>query len=469
LLQILLPELEQVVAEDDELGKIPSSRDLSDRISATARRILACLRQYSSWLVSNASHLVALENHEVVGVQITEFWRIYANALTLLAATFQKSDLPSIDYLLEEDEDTIAFTPFTNSCTLSRFYHADGVTLKPRSRDQTVQRYHPSVEMLFRVRGLLEDGVALVTRLVCHLPSPCVSWKLTDLQNESSQTPVPLIIVEDARFEFKEKGLPSEPSFNKSHSHSHSAASINRDDIERAKRSSMPSRRPTDIPEDASESLAPSVSTNTTMRRMVDGLVASEVSENHEPNPHFPQISHGESPPTPTVDGFEDAAYEDLKSGTKSKNGGPMDNLENIRPMLPSIWNSPFAPRPGETESPHTRPSTAHRHAVVPSTGTPPATSSNTMFQEALLRQQQELEMQQSSIYDLPTTASTLPASSCRNTTFLGREASPAPSPFASSPSLPSAAFPSYDVPRNVAQQPRFGAIGEIPPSGQGG
>ena len=168
MLQILLPELEQIVAEDDELDKTPSLRDLSDRISATARRILPCLRQYSSWLVSNVSHLVALDHHETTGVQITEFWRIYANALTLLAATFQKCDLPNVEYLLEEDEDTIAFPPFTNPSTLNRFFQADGVTLKPRSRDQTVHRHHPSVEMLFRVRGLLEDGIALVTRLVWH-------------------------------------------------------------------------------------------------------------------------------------------------------------------------------------------------------------------------------------------------------------------------------------------------------------
>ena len=277
------------------------------------------------------------------------------------------------------------------------------------------------------------------------------------------------MMVGDVRFEFNEKDLPSEPSFNKSHSHSHSAASINRDDIERAKRSSMPLCPPTDIPEDASESLAPSFSTNTAMRRMVDGLVASEVSENYEPKPYFPQISHGESPPTPTADKFENGTHEVLHHGIKGKNDRPLESLENIRPVLPSIWNSPFTPRPGETDSPHTRPSTARKHLVGSSTSNPLAQSSNARFQEALLRQQQELEMQQSSVYDLSTTTSLQPASSGRNANCLGREASPIASPFASSPSIPCATFPSYDVPRNLAQQPQFGAIGEIPPSGQGG
>jgi Est1 DNA/RNA binding domain len=166
LLQILLREVEQVVAEDDQLGGIIPRKDTPDKISPTVRRILPCLRQYSSWLVSCASNLVALENHEFVGVQVTEFWRIYADALTLLAATFHKADMPDVDYLLEEDEDTIAFTPFTNANTSRRYVQTDGLTPRPRSRDQGIQRHHPSVEMLYRVRGLLEDGISLATKQV---------------------------------------------------------------------------------------------------------------------------------------------------------------------------------------------------------------------------------------------------------------------------------------------------------------
>jgi Est1 DNA/RNA binding domain len=172
LLQILLSELEKVVADDDELGKTAPPKDTSDRITATARRILPCLRQYSSWLVSNAAQLVALDSHDFVGVQITEFWRLYANALTLLAATFQNVDSSTVDYLLEEDEDTIAFIPFTNSSTSKRYFQSDRVTLKPRSSDQAIQRHHPNMEMLFRVRGLLEDGIELVGEKVWQAPLP---------------------------------------------------------------------------------------------------------------------------------------------------------------------------------------------------------------------------------------------------------------------------------------------------------
>lgn len=289
------------------------------------------------------------------------------------------------------------------------------------------------------------------------------------MQNDTSEASVPLMVVDGSRFEFKEKGIPPEPGYNKSHAHSHSSATINRDDIERAKQNGNPSRGSIDIPEDPSESVAPSGSTSTTMHRMVDGLVASEVSEHHEPSAHFPQISHGESPPTPTADDFEADVYKSSQSAPEATTSAPMESQRNIRPALPSILNSPFAPRPGEASSPHSRPGTAHRHPVL--TNTPTPLSSNTRFQEALLRQQQEIEMQPSSLYELPTTSLSQPASSAKNPRFLARDISPAviSSPFASSPSVPSPTFPSYDVPRQVPKQPRFGAVGQIPPSGPGG
>lgn len=260
---------------------------------------------------------------------------------------------------------------------------------------------------------------------------------------------------------------------------------INRDDIERAKHNRKPVRGSIDIPDDTSESVAPSGSVGTSMHRMVDGLVASEISDNQDPpTPHFPQISHGDSPPTPTADTFDDdaGAHQTSQQSTTTA-GPPTTHHEPLHATLPSIWNSPFAPRPGEApSSPHTRPGTAHKYSVPPAVHPPVAQSSHSRFQEALLRQQQELQMQQSSASllsdSLPTPSlSQAPSTTARNQTrFLGAGAggdlSPiiTPSPFASSPSIPSTTFPSYDVPRLVPRLARFGAVGEVlPPSGQGG
>lgn len=161
------------VRPKDDLGFVSTTRDKTDMISATTRHILPSLRQYSSWLVSSAPQLVAFKTHQFPGVQIKEFWRVYADALALLLASFQEPDLPGLSYLLEEDEDTLAFTPFMNPSTSRRYFQDDGLTLKPRSRCDAVQRHHPSIEMLLRARGLVEDGKALVARKVL---GPSLDW-----------------------------------------------------------------------------------------------------------------------------------------------------------------------------------------------------------------------------------------------------------------------------------------------------
>ncbi|KAF7513636.1 hypothetical protein GJ744_008930 [Endocarpon pusillum] len=456
LLRILLQELEQVTVDDDDLGDGSLPNDTSGKLSTAARRILPCLRQYSSWLVSNASHLVGLADHESMRVQIKEFWRVYADGLTLLASTFHKPNLPDLHYLLEEDEDTIAFTPFINPETSRRYYQADGVTRRPRSHDEGVQRHHPSVEMLFRIRGLLEDAISLATK-----------------KDDGNGVSVPLMVIDDMRFKFTGKELPLQPTYHKSHSHPHSSLIINRGDVERAKQKSKPVPNPNAHLEDASQSIIPCESVSMLKHPIVDNVIASEVSTHQEPGSAFPRVSHGEPPRTPTA---KRSSSADGFYGLPASTSALTEPHETMRPSFPSMMNSPFAPRPGEAPSPQSPPSTAaHGHLQSPASSTPNTLqSSNTRFQASLLRQQAELEMQpQSSIYDLPTTSLSQPPSSPgKNPRFgLGRDMSPFLSPFASSPSVvPEAAmFPTYDVPRPVPEQSRFGAVGQTPPSGQGG
>lgn len=122
--------------------------------------MLPALRQYSSWLLSNAEILVAQVGDNVLNVQIRELWKIYATTLTLLTSTFSVSELPQVEYLLDEDEDTVGFKPLDNEVTKRRFY--DEINLaaqKPKYHDRGVQRHHPTVEMLGRIRDLLTDGM----------------------------------------------------------------------------------------------------------------------------------------------------------------------------------------------------------------------------------------------------------------------------------------------------------------------
>ena len=166
LLQVLQPELERFM--NDDINGIEGAKfNESNRITAVARRIWPGLRHYSSWLLSNKHILIAGVGDASLNIQIKELWKIYANTLTLLAATFPVTALPSIDYLLEEDEDTLGYKPFNNNTTFRRFRIPGKETLKPKYHDKGIERHHPNVEMLGRVRDFLTDGLELAFDKVC--------------------------------------------------------------------------------------------------------------------------------------------------------------------------------------------------------------------------------------------------------------------------------------------------------------
>lgn len=159
LLQILQPELESSAPSDPNQGECDAWS--SDYISAVTRRILPGLRHCSAWLMSNTPLLVAHVGDTPLNVQVKELWKTYANTLTLVAATFSVSDLPVIEYLLEEDEDTIGFKPFQNDRTRRIYYDSMSGNRKATFHDKGIERHHPNLEMLGRLRDLLVDGMEL--------------------------------------------------------------------------------------------------------------------------------------------------------------------------------------------------------------------------------------------------------------------------------------------------------------------
>lgn len=111
-----------------------------------------------------------MQSNAFVSVHLNEFWKIYADALTLLIATFPVLDLPSVDYLLDEDEDTIAFKPLCNENTHLRYFDPEVMKMKSR-RGGGIERSHPNDEMLSRIRGLVTDAVQLCRDEVSVLQS----------------------------------------------------------------------------------------------------------------------------------------------------------------------------------------------------------------------------------------------------------------------------------------------------------
>ena len=66
-----------------------------------------------------------------------------------------------MEYLLEEDEETLGFKPFITEATSQR-YKSDQGTTKPRITDPGIERNHPNIEMLCRIRDFVIDGLDLV-------------------------------------------------------------------------------------------------------------------------------------------------------------------------------------------------------------------------------------------------------------------------------------------------------------------
>lgn len=159
LLRILQPELERSVGDDLPVGNIERPKQLSDKITLIARRIMPGLRLYSSWFVTNAAVLAANIGDTATVVLTKEMWKAYADILTLLASAFPSQDLPITNYMLEEDADTVGFKPLLSDRTRKIWYSDE--KLKPKFSHPVVERHHPNVEMLVRVRDFLIDGLQL--------------------------------------------------------------------------------------------------------------------------------------------------------------------------------------------------------------------------------------------------------------------------------------------------------------------
>lgn len=132
-------------------------------MTASIRRILPALRHYSSWLTCNINVFVGYTDQSGLGDLIQDFFGLYASAMTLLASIVDLNSLPLIEYLLEEDEDTIAFKPLREH-DRSRYFDESSGTLKQKLHTHGVERHLPNFEMLGRIRDLLTDAVALAVK-----------------------------------------------------------------------------------------------------------------------------------------------------------------------------------------------------------------------------------------------------------------------------------------------------------------
>lgn len=275
LLQVMQPELERL-SEGDDVTHHNGDRppQLSDKITAVARRVLPGLRLYSTWFARFWNVLEASLADTLSKVEVQELWKSYAETLSLLASSFPADRLPSDSYMLEEDTDTIGFQPLVSPETLKLWYN--GGDMKQKWTD--LERNHPNIEMLMRIRDLLVDGLVLT---------------------QNSEAPLDL---DGSRFIYREAGLPSELLASPNNRVDGSPAIP----AETMDFPLFPQEAP--IPDDqksysvaaASESASTTLAKDPAMNRMVDDLVGPD--EGLDPLPEEDE----NIPPTPPEQTFDD-------------------------------------------------------------------------------------------------------------------------------------------------------------------
>ncbi|KAK9448520.1 uncharacterized protein V1518DRAFT_419179 [Limtongia smithiae] len=153
LLRVLYSELEEVRRAATGMAEIQSST-----LSPASRRILACLRMYSSWLRTIAITSLVDNDDPMMQQSIEDMWRQYAQTLSSLAVLFGSLSFEKTDVLLNEDIDLIGFLPLESGLTGVR---ASAKTFTLTEIEEFTSRLHPSQEVILRVSDILTDAHAL--------------------------------------------------------------------------------------------------------------------------------------------------------------------------------------------------------------------------------------------------------------------------------------------------------------------
>ena len=312
LLQVLQPELERLSEADDvTLQNGDTARQLSDKITAVARRILPGLRLYSTWFARYWQVLNANIADTLTTVDVQELWKAYAATLTLLTSSFPVDQLPQENYMLEEDTDTLGFQPLVSPDTMKVWYN--GEVLKPKWSD--VERNHPNVEMLMRIKDLLIDGLLLT-------------------QNADAPLDLAGTLTGGTRFIYREAGLPSEllasPNTGADGTPVLSPRAVDVPLFSQA--APIPDDQKSFSVAAASESASTTVAKDTAMRSMVDDLVGAD--DGLDPLPEEDE----NVPPTPPEQTFEDTTVlnDNIYAPTPFSISDLVNSVKNYKPLSPA-------------------------------------------------------------------------------------------------------------------------------------
>ncbi|KAI4254068.1 MAG: hypothetical protein LQ352_003314 [Teloschistes flavicans] len=301
----------------------------SSALPSIARRLLPCIRYYQSWLTSRAALLSIHLSDAAMSPTVRELWKVYAATISSLVSITNFEDIPRLDYLLEEDEEVLGFRPLQDGQPEQRYFDMVSQKAKLKCHGKGVKRHHPNIEMLCRVRDFVEDALELAQSdyvpLHFDLENGCFVVEEDMLRPESSQTS--LMDMDGASTAQQEKI-------------SH-ALHVPNNDAE------------TTTDNAVSLGASTSLSLSNSMNQMVDDLVDHDPSNDHAPSSR-PTAPNGSSArrvdgATNTSYGVGDSTLTALEIANQMRSWSPERQVpEAPRPILPSILNFPFAPRPDE-------------------------------------------------------------------------------------------------------------------------
>jgi hypothetical protein len=323
LLQLLQTELAGSSDSEDAPDVTGKARtNINKKLTIVIRRILPAVRQYSIWLIANAVILTNMDSHNALHIEIKELWSIYASTMTLLVASFPVDQLPSVSYLLEEDADTVGFSPLRDTTYCDLYTTEAG--LKPRITDPGVERQHPNIEMHARIRDLLGDAMVIGT---------C---------NDKLDQKIAPIVQEGNGFHFLEAGIhiPSPVE-----DHNPYKENWHREDAPVPSRHSQASRQPQRTGPPSVAASDSHLSMDTDMYRMVDNLVAAPGASAK----HQSQVSGSDE----TSYGMHSSTFEKALTTTLATKAEGDPRPMSRHPStpyknIPSVFKNAFSPQPNE-------------------------------------------------------------------------------------------------------------------------
>jgi len=322
LLQTLISELANAAEAEnlESLTATESSGDSCEKLNAVAIRVLPAIRQYFAWVISQRAVLVGLgtgvdaaATGPLVG-HIQRLWKIIRDALTALVNVFPAASLPTLGYLLPEDEETVGFKPLRapppGEEDFSLYVKDDG-SLKPRIGEGVFRQ--PENENYSRVHDILRAGIALHSE---KDRSAASSGEHNSTYAPGPQSPVAEVSASPAQSEYSHTKLKY-----------------------RAKGSESTSTGPSDIDMHRLGDNAPADPLDTDMLRMVENLVepVKSLGSNNE-------SSYGMHSST------ANEVFAPIGSERVPKVMGNQFTPKKPFPSLPGIWSTPFTPQPNELQ-----------------------------------------------------------------------------------------------------------------------